>query len=142
MQPEHVPNGGFKRVLGESSSQLRQQLKEKWNFDSSFWDPLTQASPSEVVFLNGMAEDKKQQVSDWIRSNMKSPLYLMDCETGLFEIGAEQVFSNAHEGIVFDSTLEWVIYFSHHYTITFGGAALVDTVREMYSAEPELLNNW
>lgn len=142
MQPERVPGSSYKRIVGEASTHLRQQLKEKWNFDSSFWDPLTPASPSEVVFLNGMAEEKKQEVATWVREHMKSPLYLMDCETGLFEINPHQIFSNAHEGMVFDASLEWVIYFSHHFTLTFGGAALVATVKEMYSTEPELLNNW
>ncbi len=138
MQPELVPGAAYKRVLGEASLHLRQQLKEKWNFDSSFWDPLAQASPTEVVFLNGMADDKRQVVTDWVRSRMKSPLYLMDCETGLFEISQQQIFSNAHEGMVFDTTLD----FSHHYTLTFGGSELVATIKEMYHAEPELLNNW
>jgi hypothetical protein len=142
MQPELVPDHSFKRVLGEESLRLRQLLKEKWNFDSSFWDPLTQASPSEVVFLNGMPEDKKQQIVGWIRQRMTQPLYLIDCETGLFEIGPEQIFSSAHEGMVFDASLEWVIYFSHHYTLTFGGEWLIEAVKEMYSDTPELLNNW
>ena len=142
MQPELVSGEGRKRVIGEEAKHLRQQLKEKWNFDSNFWDPLTQASPNEVVFLNGMPEEKKQRVADWVSTHMKSPLYLMDCETGLFEIDPQQIFSNAYEGIVFDTTLDWVVYFSHHYTITFGGSQLVALIKEMYQAEPELLNNW
>lgn len=142
MQPEPVSSNMFKRVLGETAATLRSQLKEKWNFDSSFWDPLTQSSPSEVVFLNGMADDRKQQVTEWIQQHVHKPLYLLDCETGLFEINASQIFTGAHEGMVFDASLEWVIYFSHHYTLTFGGAALMAAVKDMYREEPELLNNW
>ncbi len=142
MQPELVPERAHKRVLGTESHRLRQLLKEKWNFDSSFWDPLTQASPSEVVFLNGMSEENKQQVISWIQHRMSAPLYLIDCETGLFEISPDQIFSSAHEGMVFDDTLEWVIYFSHHYTLTFGGDWLVAAVKDLYREQPELLNNW
>ncbi len=142
MQPELAPGDSHHRVLGAEALRLRQLLKEKWNFDSSFWDPLTQASPSEVVFLNGMAEDKKQEVVALVSRRMSRPLYLVDCETGLFEIGPEQIFSSAHEGMVFDATLEWVIYFSHHYTLTFGGDWLVEAVKDMYREQPELLNNW
>lgn len=143
LQPEYVPNGNApKRIIGEKAKQLRQALKEKWHFESNFWDPLTPSSPSEVVFLNGMAEDKKQAVAQLIQERVQEPLYLLDCEAGLFEIGTEQVFSGAHEGMVFDASLGWVIYFSHHYTLTFGGDWLVAAVKELYTEHPELLNAW
>lgn len=143
LQPEYVPNGSaIKRILGEDAAQLRRTLKEKWNFDSNFWDPLTPAAPSEIVFLNGMTEEKKQAVAAILNQKLKEPLYLLDCETGLFEIGIEQVFSGAHEGMVFDASFAWVIYFSHHYTITFGGDWLVDAVKNLYCDQTELLNAW
>ncbi len=143
LQPEFVPNGSApRRIIGDQAKFLRQTLKEKWHFDSNFWDPLTEVSPSEVVFLNGMAEDKKQVVAGIIRERVREPLYLLDCEAGLFEISTDQVFGGAHEGMVFDSSFEWVIYFSHHYTITFSGEWLVKAVKELYAEHPELLNAW
>ena len=117
-------------------------MKEKWNFDSNYWDPLTQVAPSEVVFLNGMADDKKQAVVGLLRQHIAEPLYLLDCETGLFEIAPEEIFEGAHEGMVFDASLTWVIYFSHHYTLTFGGDWLVAAIKELYRDTPELLNAW
>ena len=141
LQPEFVPNGAAnKRIIGEEAARLRSILKEKWNFDSNFWDPLTQVAPSEVVFLNGMAEEKKQEISDFLSPKLQEPLYLLDCETGLFEIGTEQIFGGSHEGMVFDASFNWVIYFSHHYTITFGGDWLVAAVKDCYREQPELLN--
>jgi hypothetical protein len=143
LQPEWITNSlTTKRIRGNEAIRLRHELKEKWNFDSSFWDPLTQASPHEVVFLNGMADDKKQAVVGHIQQQSSAPLYLLDCETGLFEIESDQIFSGAHEGMVFDASLAWVIYFSHHYTITFGGDWLVAAVKDLYRDEPERLNNW
>lgn len=143
LQSEYVPNGSApKRITGDQARFLRQTLKEKWNFDSNFWDPLTESSPSEVVFLNGMAEEKKQDIADIIRERVHEPLYLLDCEAGLFEINTDQIFGGAHEGMVFDASFEWVIYFSHHYTITFSGPWLVDAVKALYSEHPELLNAW
>jgi hypothetical protein len=143
LQPEFVPNGPIqKRIIGEEAARLRSVLKEKWNFDSNFWDPLTQVAPSEVVFLNGMAEDKKQAIAAMLSQKLLEPLYLLDCETGLFEIGADQIFGGSHEGMVFDASFEWVIYFSHHYTITFGGDWLVSAVKDFYRDQPELLNAW
>ncbi len=143
LQPEFVPNGSAnKRILGAEASRLRGYLKEKWNFDSNFWDPLTQAAPSEVVFLNGMAEDEKQSLAALLSQKLTEPLYLLDCETGLFEIGTDQIFGGVHEGMVFDASFEWVIYFSHHYTITFGGDWLVATVKGLYRDQPELLSAW
>lgn len=143
LQPEFVPNGpANKRIIGAEAAQLRQTLKDKWNFDSNFWDPLTQVAPSEVVFLNGMAEEKKQAIAQFLEPKLQEPLYLLDCETGLFEIGIEQIFGGSHEGMVFDASFDWVIYFSHHYTITFGGDWLVRAVKDLYHDAPELLNAW
>ena len=143
LQPEYVPNGSApKRIIGEKAAHLRRELKEKWNFDSNFWDPLTEVSPSEVVFLNGMADDKKQAVAKVLSERLKEPLYLLDCETGLFEIRTDDIFRGVYEGMVFDSSLDWVIYFSHHYTITFAGDWLVEAVKDLYQQQPELLNSW
>lgn len=143
LQPEFVPNrSNTKRIVGEQAKTLRLELKAKWNFDSNFWDPLTQAAPREVVFLNGMAEDKKQAIADLLGKKIQEPLFLLDCETGLFEINNEQIFGGAHEGMVFDASLDWVIYFSHHYTITFGGDWLVAALKALYDEQPALLNAW
>lgn len=143
LQAEFVPDRNrHKRIVGAEAARLRSELKGKWHFDSNFWNPLTDAAPSEVVFLNGMSEEKKQAVAQLLAPKLKDPLYLLDCETGLFEIGVEEIFLGAHEGMVFDAGLEWVIYFSHHYTITFGGDWLVAAIRDIYHEQPELLNAW
>ena len=143
LQPELVPNGSApKRVRGETAARLRHVLKEKWNFDSNFWDPLTEAAPSQVVFLNGMPEEKTRHVVRLIREHLAEPLYLLDCEEGLFEISPNEIFKGVYEGVVFDANLEWIIYFSHHHTITFGGEWLVTAIKELYREEPEVLNAW
>ncbi len=143
LQPEIVPNGGApRRVRGEDAVRLRNVLKEKWNFDSSFWNPLTDASPSQVVFLNGMSDDKTQLIADRIKERLTTPLYLLDCEEGLFEISSKDMFKGVYEGVVFDAGLDWVIYFSHHHTVTFGGDWLVAVVKDLYKEQPEVLNAW
>jgi hypothetical protein len=143
LQPELLPETRIRtRISGEKARYFRQALKEKWNFDDNFWDPLTQVSPQEVVFLNGMAEEKKQSITTLLETTIDQPIYLLDCEEGLFEIDFGQVFSGSHEGIVFDETFSWVIYFSHHYTITFGGDWLVPAVKDLYTGEEEKLNAW
>jgi hypothetical protein len=143
LQPEFVPNTDHKkRVVGAEAAHLRKSLKEHWNFDSNFWDPLAPSAPEEVVFLNGMSDERKQAVAARLAAQVKEPLYLLDCEAGLFQISVEEIFNGAHEGMVFDSSLDWVIYFSHHYTITFGGPWLVSAVKEIYTDQPEVLNVW
>ncbi len=143
LQPELLSETSIRqRISGEKASFFRRQLKEKWHFDANFWDPLTQVSPQEVVFLNGMAEDKKQAVALLLETKVTGPYYLLDCEEGLFEIDPKEIFTGAHEGIVFDDTFSWVIYFSHHYTITFGGEWLVPSVKALYAGEEEKLNAW
>jgi hypothetical protein len=143
LQAESVLNGNApKRVRGEEAARLREILKEKWNFDSNFWNPLTEASPSQVVFLNGMPEGKKRKIVSLIRQHLVQPLYLLDCEEGLFEIAPEEIFKGVFEGVVFDAGLAWIIYFSHHHTVTFGGEWLVSAVKELYKEEPQVLNAW
>ena len=143
LQPELVPNGNApKRIRGEEAGRLRRILKEKWNFESSFWNPLTDASPSQVVFLNGMSDDKTQKVTGLIKERLTAPLYLLDCEEGLFQIAPRNIFNGVYEGVVFDANLDWIIYFSHHHTVTFGGDWLVAAVKELYKEEPEVLNAW
>lgn len=143
LQPELAPGARLrKRISGEKARYLREELKELWNFNSNFWDPLVDAAPSEVVFLNGMEESKKQSVAALLEQQVQLPFYLLDCEEGLFEIDREQIFGGAHEGVVFDAGLSWIIYFSHHYTITFGGNWLVKAVKDLYQGEEEKLNNW
>ncbi len=142
-QPEPVREHTERvRVTGEVAQSLRKILEEKWNFTSNFWDPLTPASPVEVVFLNGMEESKKAAVVEIIRTRVERPLYLLDCEEGLFEISPEQIFSSPHEGMVFDAGFNWVVYFSHHYTITFSGDWLLEAVKSLYAGQEERLNSW
>jgi DNA-dependent RNA polymerase auxiliary subunit epsilon len=142
-QPEPVREHTERvRVTGEVAQSLRKILEEKWNFTSNFWDPLTPASPVEVVFLNGMEESKKAAVVEIIRTRAERPLYLLDCEEGLFEISPEQIFSSPHEGMVFDAGFNWVVYFSHHYTITFSGDWLLEAVKSLYAGQEERLNSW
>lgn len=143
LQPEFVSdNSDRKRLFGAEATQLRKNLKERWNFNSNFWDPLTPSSPEEVVFLNGMADNRKNAVANRLSAQIKEPLYLLDCEAGLFQIGVEEIFNGTHEGMVFDASLDWVIYFSHHYTITFSGQWLVNLVKEIYADQPDVLNIW
>lgn len=142
LQPEHIATLHRRRVRGEESLRLRQTLKEKWNFDSNWWNPLAEASPREVVFLNGITDDKKHVIEQAIRSHLTQPLYLLDCDAGLFEISPDHIFDHHAEGIVFDEGQDWVIYFSHHYTTTFGGDWLIPVVKEAYREEPEALNRW
>jgi len=142
LQPQAIVETGNKRIRGTEALRLRKELAEKWNFESNFWNPLVEASPVEVVVVNGLTDDKKSDLTDFVRKTAQQPIYLLECETGLFEIQPDQIFAGAYEGMVFDAGLEWVIYFSHHYTTTFGGADLRQFVEYLYREQPELLNNW
>ncbi len=142
LQPQPIVETGNKRIRGAEAVRLRKALEEKWNFKSNFWNPLVEASPVEVVVVNGLTDDKKQALTEYIRQSAERPIYLLECETGLFEIQPDQIFAGAYEGMVFDAGQDWVIYFSHHYTTTFGGKELGHFVEHLYRDQPELLNNW
>jgi hypothetical protein len=131
-----------RRIRGEKAVTIRQILKEKWNFTSNLWDPLIAAAPQETVFLNGITDEKKQAINTEILKRLKEPVFLLDCESGLFEISPEKIFEGAYEGVVFDSTHEWLIYFSHHYTTTFCGEWLINAVKAAYADDLDALNRW
>jgi hypothetical protein len=44
--------------------------------------------------------------------------------------------------MVFDAGFNWVVYFSHHYTITFSGDWLLEAVKSLYAGQEERLNSW
>ncbi len=131
-----------RRIRGEKAIEIRQVLKDKWNFTSNLWDPLIPAAVQETVFLNGITDEKKQTINTEILKRLKEPVFLLDCESGLFEISPDKIFEGAYEGAVFDSSYEWLIYFSHHYTTTFCGDWLIRVVKEAFANDLDALNRW
>jgi len=141
LQPELVIDHAQRRVKGEEATVLKQRLRERWNFECQFWDPVSHAAPGEVVYLQQPeALEYKQQIAAALRQEGQQQFYLLDCENGLFRIEPEEIFDWTHEGMIFSAALDWVIYCSFYQTVTFGGEHLVSQVRKIFSTRPEVLN--
>lgn len=142
LTPQVVHESSRKRVRGLDAQVLRIALRERWGFTCNYWPPLGGEAKGEVVFLNTLEQELERELMDQLLKNMREPVYLLDCEEGIFKIDPMHIFRGAYEGVVFDDSFEWIIYFSHHNTVTFGGDWLIKAVREYYKDRPELLNHW
>lgn len=128
LTPQVVHESSRHRVRGLDAEVLRIALRERWGFTCNYWPPLGGEAKGEVVFINTPEPDLEKRLSALLLEKLQLPVYLLDCEEGIFTIKPENIFRGAYEGVVFDEGLEWIIYFSHHGTITFGGDWLVGAV--------------
>jgi hypothetical protein len=142
LTPQVVHESSRQRVRGLDAQVLRLALRERWGFTCNYWPPLGGEAKSEVVYLSALDPTLEQPVLDLLKEKIQAPVYLLDCEEGIFKISPENIFRGAYEGVVFDDGLEWIIYFSHHNTITFGGDWLIEAVNNHYKDQPALLNRW
>lgn len=141
LMPQIVHESSRQRVRGLDAQVLRLSLRERWGFTCNYWPPLGGEAKSEVVYISEHDTNMEQIILPLIKSKVQDPVYLLDCEEGIFKINPENIFRGAYEGVVFDDGLEWIIYFSHHNTITFGGDWLIEAVKAHYKDRPEMLNN-
>jgi hypothetical protein len=142
LTPQPVHESSRQRVKGLQALALRTALKERWGFECDSWPPAGGSAKESVVFVNSLDTDTESQLLALIQAQLHAPVYLLDCEEGFFQIESRNIFRGAFEGVVFDDQLEWIIYFSHHGTITFGGTWLVEAVKTAYATTPEILNPW
>lgn len=142
LMPQILPEPSRKPIRGAEAGKLRKLLYERWGFNCSYWPPLGGEAKGEVVFVNRLEHDAETQLDDLLKQRVLEPVYLLDCEEGFFTISPDKIFRGAYEGVVFDSSLDWIIYFSHHNTITFGGDWLIEAVQEIYADYPQALNQW
>ena len=101
-------------------------------------------SPHPILFLRkeSFSDDDYDQVIEFIRTISQEKLFEVT-ETGNdAEIEFSLFHPDSYETIYFDRTFEWVVYGSHESTITFGGAALLNFIEQLFSDRKEKLNNW
>jgi hypothetical protein len=140
LTPQPVHESSRQRVKGLQAQVLRMALKERWGFECDHWPPLGGKAREEVVFVDSLDTATETELLRLLQERIQLPVYLLDCEEGFFKIEPDNIFRGAFEGVVFDDGLEWIIYFSHHGTITFGGSWLIDAVKTVYNAHPEKVN--
>jgi hypothetical protein len=140
LTPQVVHESSRQRVKGADAVGLRRALADRWHFDCHGWPPIGGSAPEPVAYTYDLPADKLDRLQRLLSERLHHPAYLLDCDDGVFELDPAHLLRGAYEGMVFDAGLEWVVYFSHHHTITFGGGWLLDAVRELYAGEPEALH--
>jgi hypothetical protein len=140
LMPQLIHQSARQRIKGAQAMELRRALDHRWGFDCHLWPPLGGAARSEVVYVRDFPSDKTAALQERLLEKVVLPAYLLDCDDGIFRLEPDHLLRGAYEGVVFDASLDWVIYFSHHHTVTFGGEWLIRTVRELYRHEPLALH--
>lgn len=138
LQPESHPLTAVNRVRGAEAAHLRQKLHEKWAYNCQWWTPPASVRTAAWFALDEVPESIKTEALARIGKHGKGNCYLLECDHGLFKITPEQIFSGVYEGIAFDSSFEWVVYFSKDFTITLAGEWLVGHGADMLQADPIL----
>jgi hypothetical protein len=133
------------RVQGAVAKQLREQLLEKWGVGKDvYWPPLSLYIPCELLHVEGILKEKESFIIEVIQQRQQGQLYVLDIQEGMWTLPTEDLSfqCSLNDTFFFDDGLEWVVFFSHHNTLTFGGDWLMAAVREAYREELELLNCW
>lgn len=135
LTPQLVVTPSRNRIKGLAAIELRKQLNHRWNFECGNWPPLGGHSPTPVITLSSWTIDRMEILHERLVSQLQHPAYLLDCDDGVFALEPGHLLRGVYEGTVFDASLEWIIYFSHRHTVTFGGAWLLEQVRDIFASE-------
>jgi|GEM_PF-612459 len=129
LKPERIPFQPGDRVKGSELNLLRQLLKEKWGFDCQIWEP--PIGIPTTVCLDGVPEHIKLRVIDAIKLSGNGQCYLLECDYGLFRIEPDLLLNGVYEGIAFDVSMSWVIYYTQHFSVVFCGGWLAAAAGEL-----------
>jgi hypothetical protein len=131
------------RVSRELARELREALSEHWGYECNYWIPIGKPAKQEVVFIDELPNELKDILTHLIFSRTMEAIYRVDYDEGISELGSADLFQPfSYEGAVFAADMSWIVYFSHHNSFTFGGAMLIDAVKEHYKDRPSMLNRW
>jgi hypothetical protein len=120
LQLESIPLLPDKRVRGTAARALQESLWERWQYKGQpSWQP--PVGTPQTVCLDTVPVASAVVLTGAIRTHGSPPCYLWESDYGMFEVTPEQLFMSAYEGIAFDASFEWVIYFSQHFSMTFCG---------------------
>lgn len=132
------------RVRGEKASQLREQILARWNVGKGSWPPLGNAAPCETLHIEGIERKQAHKLTEVLQQQGKGQVYAFIVSDGFFVSEHRRIFSTpaVEDTYWFDEGFEWIIYESHHNTITFGGDWLLKEFREVFREEPGRINPW
>jgi hypothetical protein len=122
----------------------RRELRNRWNFDGGFWNPLEDKCSSEILFLSKdcIAKEDHQSIIDFLCNNASSYLLEITEEGKDAEIDPKEFHPDCYETIYCDYGYQWVIYGSHEGTVTFAGEPLLTFIKRLFAGREDLFNQW
>lgn len=132
------------RLTDQEMILFRKQLAVIWNYDGEYWNPLDDKSPKETIFImkEHLTDNDSKQIVNFISANSNKRLFEITEDSIDYEIEHDSLDIDLYETLLTDRTFEWVIYGSHEGTITFGGAFLIEFVKNLFAGRQEKLNKW
>lgn len=138
----YLPNLGPHRVMGAKAEQLRQRLYSHWEVGRDRWPPLGSPISRDLLYQEGGLEDEMaERLTALLQQKAIGTVYVFDSIEGIFSSTIEQVFPDLaqDDSYWFDESMEWILYKSHHNTITFAGEWLMKEVRNIFKEAPDQL---
>lgn len=129
------------RVRGNKANQLRERLLTQWGVGKDYWPPLGNAAPCETLHVEGLDDEAAMQLIAIVQKRIIGQVYAFDASEGIFVSEPARICSRfmIDDTYWFDDDLEWIVYVSHHNTVTFGGDWLLKEVREIFKEQSERL---
>ncbi len=133
----------------EIAIEIRKQILEKWDAGQSYFYPLNNTERDDVIcfpqdyFLKDFGLKK---LSNCLRTLKIEECYLLDEYINHKEdylISPEEIVSyNGLEKYYCDKSNDWIIYFSHENTVTFGGKVIIDILKSEWINWKKVAEKW
>jgi len=143
-QIENVEPLPYKRRLKEAETkEIRKGLKEHWNFDGGYWEPLISCSPKPFIFFDKTNLDEADFVKiKMIISTICTRIYEVNEDGYDYEIDNSVFEPDCYETIFTNNKYDWIIYGSHERTISFGGIWLLTEIEKYLTDKKQFINIW
>jgi hypothetical protein len=137
-----------RKLREDESARIGEKLKELWNYDGGYWDPLEEKCKRETIFVMDkfLTKGDKARIIEFI-SEAGGRYFKIDNDhsanenyDNYYETEIPEI--TGYETVITDMNLKWIIYISYEATITFGGAALIAFVKILFRERTENLNKW
>ncbi len=133
-----------RRLLEKEANEIREKLLEYWNFDGSYWEPLTSCSPKPFIFFtkDNLTDQDYEKIKKIIADRAENKIYEITEEQYDYLTDNSEFEPDCYETIYTDKNFDWIVYGSHEGTIAFGGAWLLTELDRQLSDKKELVNQW
>lgn len=121
------------------SNSLREMLRKAWAWDTKYWYPLASVQREDVVGFDAPKLEKllpQATLRELILNLGAADVFLIheyDADEQVHISDVPQLYGWSETFMVSDQ-FDWVVYWSHEETITFGGRSII---RSVCSAVPD-----